>query len=459
MALKTWDFEGADWTDPDARDSRYFNCLVEALKERAAHAGYVPDPTIMAYFDRLPYDTPNLAVSFSFDNYDKILKNIVPYYHDTLPTILEEMLDWLDKNYDLVGDNAYDKATGNVEYVVNGGKVWKVNATSLTTFDLPNHWTWETICKKEIAGIKQAFTDEDLATPPHTGFYIVDNYLIKRWIITRRQIIDALLILWGTESIGVTPSFDWESSTTTDYACEAYYQWWSWWDDGLGGGHWDTAKTCASCGALPDCSTITSDTDTNAVTGAVYVSTAAYQDKVDYFLHIDYYWDAGCGSGLYYKNEWKNETSHKYETTKTIDIYGNGKANVIINELQIDSINGVMQDAVLITSFEFPYDSTRTSAELLTTYEQSVAAPFLEFDPVSLDTGCVPNYGYLGWLISTGHTRDPVTPTSSRGQYLADGHYVSQAQLNADPFNYAYFLINILGKRTALVPESFNFHA
>lgn len=475
--MTSWDFEGSDWYWPDPRDSRYWSCVSEALKERCAavtaHTGAFFDTAFLLCDD---FDNKNMSASFDLSAFDSILKVVVPYYLVTPEDdLLGEMTTWLSENYDLVGSVAYHKSTGNAVYVIHDETVWAVNTASTTSFDRGwrGHYTWESLCI-DYKGISYEY----MATPD-----IIDTRSdcvpARMWLMNRKKILSALKILdSGTETLSSLYEFD----GTYDYASYYYQQHWNF--DLAGDLSWCYLNSCTgpsspACGSLPSEGECSTESQTNTPQTVNYATSFKnfifLRKRIGSFMGTIYLNRTATCSGTvnFYGYEGWRATYRDKASNLAVNILVTGKARSLLNVFDVS--NSVASSA---DQYEVEYDSDRTARSIVDTISEDMSDPSLPAkmcynilggcasygsdnrgaQPTVLelmiadDADCPDGSSFAGW---------PSYPSAGLIAKTVDRWYGSaqatQEQINTDPVHYSKELVCLESDLTAENPLNFNF--
>lgn len=464
MALTSWDFSGADWESPDPRDSRYWHCLAQALKERTAACNAFRATTYtLAYLDRLPYETANLFTSFPVADFDATLRLVAAQYTDHRNLSFET---WLKATYNVDDQTtptvATNKISGNVALIKYEDEWWYVDTanSSYATYERPL-WTWNSLCIDALS-----LSGTDLATPPLQYSFLGYIDAASRWLATRYQIINMLRII-GFPSVTV--------SSATNLVCSTHH----------GTGHYKIysnkcdSRNVIDCGfdlatvdpyhicngttydGLSDCvgtcsEVVTRDEevpyDVTNCPGTPYSSVGFYLSS-NGFSRIEQIYTGGQYDGIYCAGQTAAYggvlKAKQWVSDRWMDfqVAGKARAKHRLFYNKYTDIAGVHTDEYgLVASIEVPYKSTRTSNETISTFDISESepeSPTLSLTHTVRRWSSPPDYDTYDYIRDYGN-----------GWLVKDWFNPTQAQLNADPFTFWKDLIAAFGR---IEGNDFNF--
>jgi hypothetical protein len=175
MALTSFNFTGADWTDPDPRDARYWECISESMKDRCSHVSACATASAL---NTLPPPTENSGIPYErafMDTIDAALFEVIPKYYDICaPSVTCSGATITTENGRKYISRTY------IPYTSAGRGIFSYTVT----YDVK--WTVDSIMK--VAGLNA----EDGALPYGNTCLLASQ--VKRWLVSRYNIIRLLRV-------------------------------------------------------------------------------------------------------------------------------------------------------------------------------------------------------------------------------------------------------------------------
>ena len=191
MAMTVFNFTGSDWTDPDPKDGRYWECLQECLKERVSHVTSSYGPTVNAWNPQ----SENSGIIYSSGfmlSFDTVLWDTIPKYYEVTFT------------YNTAGGVVYDSETGIISCPISGAYVTYTLDTEYIIALFTATSAVYTVDKiMDLAGLASGDGKLIYGNAP------TDSATVKQWLISRYKMLK-LMTCYGalnkTIYAGVTRS-------------------------------------------------------------------------------------------------------------------------------------------------------------------------------------------------------------------------------------------------------------